>query len=315
VRADLLDQREERLGAAEAAHPAQHGLAGVLEGHVEVVGHALGAGDGGQQGRPRLRRLQVGHADAVDPRQLGQARQQPLQRGRAAVLAAEVLAVGRGVLADQEQLPDALTGEPGRLGQDLLRWSRHERPAERRDGAERAPPVAAGGDLQRGHGRVVEAAAQHARAPAVARHRDVRRGGRPLDRGDGQQRAPVDRRVGLERAAGDHVVQARTEVRVVVEAEHGGRLGQVLGQLGAVTLGHAADGHHLGARLRRLQQRVDRILLGRLDEPAGVHDDDVGALGPVRHLPPTGGEATGELLGVDLVSGAPEGEQGGTARG
>jgi hypothetical protein len=120
--------------------------------------------------------------------------------------------------------------------------------------------------------------------------------------------------VGGDGAAGDHVVEPLPQVRVVVEAEHRGRLWQALGQLGAVTLGHAADGDHLRAGLGRVQQHVDRVLFGGLDEAAGVHHHHVGAFGVVGDLPAAGGETAGELLGVDLVASAPEGEQGGTTR-
>jgi hypothetical protein len=115
-----------------------------------------------------------------------------------------------------------------------------------------------------------------------------------------------------DRAAGDHVVEALAQVRVVVEAEDRGRLGQALRELLAVPLRHAADRDDLRARLGRLQQRVDGVLLGRLDEAARVHDDHVrGAV--VGQLPAAVREPAGELLGVDLVAGAAESEQGGTA--
>ena len=103
--ADPLEQAQEALRVAEAAHPAQHG----------------GAARAGRRGRSRARRrgstaiastrpgpglgrLEVGDPDpldALDGRQLGQQRLEQPQ-------VAEVLAVGRGVLADQEQLADAL---------------------------------------------------------------------------------------------------------------------------------------------------------------------------------------------------------------
>ena len=64
----------------------------------------------------------------------------------------------------------------------------------------------------------------------------------PVDRRDRQQPAPVLRRVRggpLPRHDGP---QPGGDVGVVVEAEHGVRLGQRVGQLGAVPLGDAADG-------------------------------------------------------------------------
>jgi hypothetical protein len=114
----------------------------------------------------------------------------------------------------------------------------------------------------------------------VAGNGDVGRGCRPLDRGDRQQRAPVDRDVRGRGVTAEYVAEAFGQLGVVVEAEHRVGLGQALGQLGAVALGEAADGHDLRpARRRRVggrEQRVDGVLLGLLDEPARVHDDDVG---------------------------------------
>ena len=59
-----------------------------------------------------------------------------------------------------------------------------------------------------------------------------------------------------------------------------------------------------------LEQRVDRVLLGLLDEAAGVDHDRVGVGRVVDEPEPVGGQPAGELLGVDLVAGAPEGHQG-----
>ena len=82
-------------------------LDGVLEGQVVVGGDARRSpAIAVDQAGPGLGGLQVGHPhplDAVDGRELGQQRLEEPQ-------VAEVLAVGRGVLADQEQLPDALLG-------------------------------------------------------------------------------------------------------------------------------------------------------------------------------------------------------------
>ena len=56
---------------------------------------------------------------------------------------AEVLAVGGGVLADQEELTHPLGRQPARLGDQVRRHAGHERAAERGDRAEAAPAVAA----------------------------------------------------------------------------------------------------------------------------------------------------------------------------
>ena len=76
---------------------------------------------------------------------------------------------------------------------------------------------------------------------------------------------------------GEHRAQPVGDVGVVVEAEHRVCLRQRLGELIAVPLGHAADrDHRLGAarslEVGSLEQGVDRVLLGRLDEPAGVDE-------------------------------------------
>ena len=180
----LLQQAEERLGVPEAPHPPQHRVGGVLEGQVEVGRHPGGARDRGHQPWPGLRRLQVGDPDALDPVHGGELGQHGLQQPQVA----EVLAVRRGVLADQEELVGALLGQPACLGQHVGGTTGDERAAEGGDRAERAPAVAPGGELQRGHRAGVQAAA----VPVAGL---VRRGVDPLGRRDRQQLAAVLRRV------------------------------------------------------------------------------------------------------------------------
>ena len=74
-------------------------------------------GDDLEQARPQLGRLQVGDPHAGDALDRGELGQQLLQRAQVA----EVLAVGRRVLADQHQLGDALRGQPLRLAEHLGR--------------------------------------------------------------------------------------------------------------------------------------------------------------------------------------------------
>ena len=139
-----------------------------------------------------------------------------------------------------------------------------------------------------------------------------------LHRRQRQQLAPVGRRVRGGGVTVEDRAQVGGHVDVGVEAEHRVGLGQLVGELLAVTLGEAADSDdllRLGVPLagRRLEQDVDRVLLGLLDEPAGVDHRDVGVVGVVDEQPPLGGEPAGELLGVDLVAGAPQGDQGDAA--
>jgi hypothetical protein len=78
-----------------------------------------------------------------------------------------------------------------------------------------------------------------------------------------------------------------------------------------VALGEAAAGHqpHPGIALlqpAQLEQGVDRLLGGGLDEAAGVHDDRVGLLGrPDGHVAATLHQAL-EVAAVHLVLGAAE---------
>ena len=132
---------------------------------------------------------------------------------------------------------------------------------------------------------------------------------------DRQQLAAVLRGVRVEHLAGEDRAQAGRDVGVVVEAEDGVGLGQRLGEVLAVALGQAAHGDD-GAGAAVLlevgggEQGVDGVLLGRLDEAAGVDHDRLGVLGVVDEAEAVGGEPSGQLLGVDVVAGAPEGHQG-----
>ena len=105
---DPLDQVEEALPVAEPPHRAQQRPAGVLEGQVEVRGHARRPGDGLDETGPQLGRLQVADPHPLDAGSRRQQRQHLLQEPEVP----QVLAVGGGVLTDHEELPDALAGQP-----------------------------------------------------------------------------------------------------------------------------------------------------------------------------------------------------------
>ena len=69
--------------------------------------------------------------------------------------------------------------------------------------------------------------------------------------------------------------QPISDVGVIVESEDGISLGHGLSQLVTVTLCHTPDGHYgLGAagslQVTRSEQRVNLVLLGRLDKTARV---------------------------------------------
>ncbi len=269
-------------------------------------------GDRGDQAGAGLRRLEVGDAHPLDPLDRRQLGQQGLEQPQVA----EVLAVGGGVLADQEQLPGTLVGQPARLGEHVGGAAGHEGATKGRDGAERAPTVAAGSELERSHRPGVEAA-------AVTVTRLV--GGRvdPLRRRDGQQLAAVLRRVRVQGLAGEDRTQPVGDVGIVVEAQDGVRLRERGGQLRAVPLGQAPDGDD-GLRRARLtvgplevgggQQRVHGVLLGRLDETTGVHDHGLGVRRVLDQQEPAGLQPPGELLGVHLVARTAERHHGDRGR-
>ena len=326
---DLFQQRAEALAVAEPPHGPQHAAAGVLEGQVEVGNHSRGRRHDLDQPRPQFGGLQVTHPHPLDPRHRRQLGEHGLEQPQVA----QVLAVGGGVLADQEELPHALARQPARLGHQVLRRPGDERAAERGDRAEAAPAVAARCDLQRRHHAVTEPAAQHPRsrgrgdtrrkigdggAPVP---RDVpARGVRPAGRRDREQPPAVAGLVRGPPLAGQHRIEPAGDVAVVVEAEDL-RLGQRLGEVGAVAFRQAARGHDLRAARSGAEQLVDRLLLGRLDEAAGVDQDHVGFAAPggvgagVEHGPARGLEAGGELLRVDLIARAAQRHQAHAAPG
>ena len=88
------------------------------------------------------------------------------------------------------------------------------------------------------------------------------------------------------------------------EAEHRVHLGQLLGQFGAVPLGHA-PGHHQprpgATALTQGEDRVDGLSASLLNEGAGVDDDEFGIGGVVDRGHPVREEGADELVGVDLV--------------
>ncbi len=146
----------------------QHRPAGVLERQVEVGRDAGGRGHHVDQSRAQLGGLQVADPDPGDAVDRGQLRQQLLEQPQVA----QVLAVGRGVLADQQQLADALARPATRASASTSSGGAgQERAAERRDRAERAAPVAAGSDLERGRParRRAGGAAPAARTPGRRR--------------------------------------------------------------------------------------------------------------------------------------------------
>ena len=71
-----------------------------------------------------------------------------------------------------------------------------------------------------------------------------------------------------------------------------------------------ACGPTLALEVGGLEQRVDTVLLGLLDEPAGVDQHGVGGGRVVDQPEPVGGQPARELLGVDVVASAAQRHHG-----
>lgn len=135
-----------------------------------------------------------------------------------------------------------------------------------------------------------------------------------LDRRQWQQRAPIARHMGRRPLAVHDRVELARDIGIVVETQHRIGLGELGGELLAITLRHAADrddrlGPALVLEVSSSHQRVDRVHLGGLDEAAGVDHHRICVLGLVDQPETTGLETSGELFGVDLVARAAEGDQ------
>ena len=260
------------VAVAGAPHAAQDGARGVLERHVHVRDGVRG--DRLQQPIVDAVRLQVQEAQ---PGRSG------FQRRQFAEQAARPSPAGlhppRCVLAHEHEFARARGERRARGAEYLLGLHGLVVALDERDGAEGAAAVAAVGDL-------------HVRA-----HR-----ARPARHGDGVCGARLAGRLF------PGFVQSR-EQRRHVQATPEVDFGDLHGQLVPVALHEAAHGGDAGAAgmrgLRGVEDSTDGLLLGRIDEPAGVHYDDVrGVRG--RRLVTGDPQAGGERIGVGLVLGAAE---------
>jgi hypothetical protein len=98
-------------------------------------------------------------------------------------------------------------------------------------------------------------------------------------------------------------------VGVVVKAEDGISFRQRLGQLAAVALRETSDGNNGSCspsvlEIAGCQQSVDRVLLGRLDETAGIDDHSVCLVWISYQLEVIVIQLCGKLFGIDFVASA-----------
>jgi hypothetical protein len=270
---DGVDALEVAVAGAPAPHAAHEGRRHVLERQVEV--RDAGVADGVDQRVVEVRRVEVQEPDALHP--LGHGGHEGDQRPLADPLVAPV--AGQ-VLGDEDDLADAALRERLDLGQHAVERSGPLGTPEARDGAEPAGLV----------------------APLRHLHVGPRRAGRGP-----RQLEQVEGRDGRAGGAGGRLAAERDRHP---EARHGIRLGQRVGQLLAVALGQAARDHEAGApglAPGQVQDDLDGLLPGLLDERAGVHDDEVGRRGVVDGRHPVGQQGPDELVRVDLVLRAAQG--------
>ncbi len=159
----------------------------------------------------------------------------------------DVDAVGARVLRDHQQFPDAGDEEPLGFRHHFAERPRHEVAAHRGDDAERAAVVAAFGDLEVG----------------VVR-------GRELDPLGGDEIGERIVRPGQMRVHRLHHLRGRMRPG---DGEHFGM--RAAHEFAAVLCAEAAGDDHLAVLGDRLADRVERFRDRRVDEAAGVDDDQV----------------------------------------
>ena len=208
------------------------------------------------------------------------------------MLAVQVRAVPGDVLGDDQQLLDAGGRQLPGLFQQALHGAAAVLAPEGGDHAVGAVVVAPLGDAEVG-----------------------------VPGGRGQDALPVlgggvdVAQVAGPQAACHHLVDGIADVAVAAGAQDAVHLRQLAQNVLLVPLGHAAgdeDLFHLAGalQLRHLQDVVDGLLAGGLQEAAGVHHHHVGPLG--LGLDGVAGSLDGghHLLAVHLVLGAAKGDKG-----
>ena len=194
-------------------------------------------------------------------------------------LVADVDAIGRGVLADDQQLLGARGDQLLGLAQDRVGAAADEVAAQVRDDAEGAAVVAALGDLQ------IAVVARRQLEPGLGhqvdeRVRDRRRG--LVDRGD-------DFLILLRAGDREHVREAG--------ADDVGFLAHAAGDDDAAVLGD------------RFADRLEALFLGAVEEAAGVDQHHVGAGIIGRHVVAVGAQLGHDPLAVDQGLGTAERDQ------
>ena len=186
---------------------------------------------------------------------------------------ADVAAPLHRVLTDERELGHAERGEMAGLRLDHIDRARPELAAHQRDRAERAPAIAPFGDLQVRPRRATETDA--GAAAIVASHHA------------GSKRVPGSPHIVVIERTGRGPRDDLGDLRVRGEIDERIDLGQRLGELVGRPRDQTAGQHETLAvprvlELGEVEDLLDGLPPGGVDEAAGVDDDDVGPLGVAR---------------------------------
>jgi len=132
----------------------------------------------------------------------------------------------------------------------------------------------------------------------------------PLNGGQRQQPTTIPGGRGRRPLPAQHGGDPFGDVGVVIEAEDRRQFWELGCELWAIALGQAANGDdRLPGGVLGAEQGVNAFLARRLDEGAGVDQDDVGALG-FGDLVAGPDQTPGQSLGVHVIAGAAQGDKG-----
>ncbi len=250
--ADRFDQRQVRLRIPHPSHLGEYLDRRMLHRHVEI-GHHLVFVLLDKGGKPLGKPIGVDVKHAIP--ELPGNPDQSLHQFAEVALAVPVGAIGGKILGDHVDFPDTLGGKTSRFLKDLLHRAAAELAPDQGDGAVRAPVVAPLADFQEGAAGIPE---QLVTLPRVVVRIGIL----------GHQ---------LGTFARFHLVDHRPDFLQVTVPEDSVRLGKFLEQLVCVALGHASRHHEFGfgILLSQGEKRVDALLSGGIDKPAGIDQDQI----------------------------------------
>ncbi len=269
----MLDQSALLVGSGLAVHALEYSIRRVLQGYVEVVADLGQGGHSVKYLHGKLARVGIVQADPLDALYAAELLQ---QLGQAALLV-DVEPIICELLGDQHDLAYSLPGQEAGLVHQALYGAGYVLAPHERYGAERTGAVAAFGYLEIG---IVPRCAEHTLADELVAVVGVE---------PGQQ--------------GGHI--HRTEIGVY--------LGYLLLQVVLVPLRQTAGHIQLvdmaaGLLICVVQDGLYGLLLGQVDEAAGIHYDDIGVapLLFVCYIQVVAAQLGDDVLGVHGVLGAPQ---------